>query len=246
MLVPGLLIFLLTPTSARPGDGIRTWERFSKLPYPEDKAFLYQTFPTGFMWAVGTAAYQVEGAWQKDGKGRSVWDTFTRSGNRVVTGDVGSDSYHNMAGDLRALRQLGVSHYRFSLSWSRIFPNGTRSSINTQGVQYYTRLLRGLKQAGVEPVVTLYHWDLPDNLQNVFGGWRDPRMVEMFRDYAEFCFSTFGSQVKFWITVDNPFIVAWHGYGTGVVAPGIKNEPDLPFKVGHHLLKVQRNVFKMF
>ncbi|XP_062870862.1 klotho [Trichomycterus rosablanca] len=248
---PWLLIYLggcalMKRTLAEPGDGMRTWDRFSKLPYPEDKAFLYDTFPKGFMWAVGTAAYQVEGAWQKDGKGKSVWDTFTRAGSRVVTGDVGSDSYHNQAGDLRALQQLGVSHYRFSLSWSRIFPNGTRSSRNAKGVEYYTSLIRGLKRMGVEPVVTLYHWDLPDSLQSAYGGWSNPLLVDLFRDYADFCFSTFGSHVKIWITMDNPFVVAWHGYGTGVVAPGIKNHPDLPFKVGHNLIKAHAAAWHVY
>ncbi|XP_076876324.1 klotho [Brachyhypopomus gauderio] len=233
-------------TVAEPGAGLHTWDRFSKLPYPDDKAFLYDTFPDNFMWTVGTAAYQVEGAWQKDGKGKSVWDTFTRGGNRVFTGDVGSDSYHNIPGDLRALQQLGVGYYRFSLSWSRIFSNGTKSSYNEKGVEYYKTLIRGLKKIKVQPVVTLYHWDLPDNLQSVYGGWNNSILVEMFKEYADFCFRTFGSDVKFWITMDNPFVVAWHGYGTGVVAPGIKNDPDLPFRVGHNLIKAHAAVWHLY
>ncbi|MCI4388203.1 hypothetical protein PGIGA_G00082900 [Pangasianodon gigas] len=237
---------LWTRAAAEPGAGMRTWDRFSKLPYPEDKAFLYDTFPEGFIWAVGTAAYQVEGAWQKDGKGKSVWDTFTRAGSRVFTGDVGSDSYHNLAGDLRALQQLGVTHYRFSLSWPRIFANGTRSTYNEKGVEYYRSLILGLKRIRVEPVVTLYHWDLPESLQNAYGGWSDPVLVDLFRDYADFCFQTFGSDVKFWITMDNPFVVAWHGYGTGVVAPGIKNDPDMPFRVGHNLLKAHAAAWHVY
>ncbi|XP_019725077.1 klotho isoform X1 [Hippocampus comes] len=223
--------------SAKSGAGIRTWARFNKLPYPGDKAFLHGTFPPGFMWAVGTAAYQVEGAFDKDGKGPSIWDTFTRDGNRMATGDVGSDSYHNAAADVRAIRQLGVSHYRFSLSWPRIFPNGTRGSLNEAGVRYYRGLLARLKEARVEPVVTLYHWDLPDALQQRLGGWTNPDMVEVFRDYADYCFRAFGDDVRWWITIDNPFVVARHGYGTGVVAPGVKGDPDLPFRVGHVLLK---------
>uniref|UniRef100_A0A673LDP1 Klotho-like n=1 Tax=Sinocyclocheilus rhinocerous TaxID=307959 RepID=A0A673LDP1_9TELE len=99
-------------------------------------AFLYDTFPDKFMWAVGTAAYSVEGAWEKDGKGKSIWDTFTRGGTRVSRGDVGSDSYHNIPGDLRALQQLGVSHYRFSLSWPRIFSNGTKESYNKKAIRF--------------------------------------------------------------------------------------------------------------
>lgn len=230
-------------TAAVPGTGLHTWDRFSKLPYPGDKAFLYDTFPDKFMWAVGTAAYSVEGAWEKDGKGKSIWDTFTRGGTRVSRGDVGSDSYHNIPGDLRALQQLGVSHYRFSLSWPRIFSNGTKESYNEKGVEYYKSLIRGLKEIKVQPVVTLYHWDLPESLQTLFGGWSNSVMVELFREYADFCFKTFGSDVKFWITIDNPFVVAWHGYGTGVVAPGIKNDSDLPFRVGHNLLKVIRAIY---
>ncbi|XP_061902953.1 klotho [Entelurus aequoreus] len=241
-----LLLLALACVSAKPNAGLRTWTRFDKLPYPGDKAFLYHVFPPGFMWAVGTAAYQVEGASDKDGKGPSIWDTFTRGGNRVATGDVGSDSYHNVAGDVRAIRQLGVSHYRFSLSWARIFPNGTRGSYNRAGVQYYRALLRRLKEARVEPVVTLYHWDLPESLQQRLGGWSSPHMVDIFRDYADFCFRAFGDDVKLWITIDNPFVVARHGYGTGVVAPGIKNHPDLPFTVGHILLKAHAAVWHLY
>lgn len=231
-------LVLFSVTVADPSAGLRTWDRFSKLPYPGDKAFLYDIFPDKFMWAVGTAAYSVEGAWEKDGKGKSIWDTFTRGGTRVSRGDVGSDSYHNIQADLRAIQQLRVTHYRFSISWSRIFSNGTKESYNRWGVEYYKNLIRGLKEIKVQPVVTLYHWDLPDFLQTRFGGWSNSILVEVFREYADFCFKTFGSDVKFWITIDNPFVVSWHGYGTGVVAPGIKNDSDLPFRVGHNLLKV--------
>lgn len=232
------LIVTVAGVTAKPNSGRKTWGRFSKLPYPGDKAFLYDTFPEGFMWGVGTAAYQVEGAFEKDGKGLSIWDTFTRGGNRLATGDVGSDSYHNVDADIRAIQQLGVTHYRFSLSWPRIFPNGTRGSYNERGANYYRTLIKKLKEIPVQPVVTLYHWDLPEHLQRSLGGWTNPQLVDIFRDYADFCFHTFGNDVKYWITIDNPFVVARHGYGTGVVAPGIKNDPDLPFRVGHILLKV--------
>ncbi|GAA6219817.1 klotho [Lates japonicus] len=242
-----LLTFLaLTSAAAKPNAGLKTWGRFSKLPYPGDKAFLYDTFPKDFIWAVGTAAYQVEGAFEKDGKGLSIWDTFTRGGNRMTTGDVGSDSYHNIHADVRAIKQLGVSHYRFSLSWSRIFPNGTRGSYNEIGTNYYRTLIKRLKESSVQPVVTLYHWDLPDHLQQTLGGWSNPELVGIFKDYADFCFKTFGDDVKYWITIDNPFVVARHGYGTGVVAPGIKNDPDLPFRVGHNLLKAHAAAWHLY
>ncbi|KAJ8412476.1 hypothetical protein AAFF_G00128120 [Aldrovandia affinis] len=252
MQVANLLLLFLTlsaevkTAAAGPGAGIHTWERFKKLPYPYDLAFLYDTFPDGFMWSVGTAAYSVEGAFEKDAKGLSVWDTFTRGGNRKATGDVGSDSYHNIQGDIRALQQLGVSHYRFSLSWPRIFSNGTRSSYNEKGAAYYKNLIQKLKEIGVQPVVTLYHWDLPDALQRIYGGWSNPTLVDLFKDYADFCFKTFGDDVKFWITIDNPFVVAWHGYGTGIMAPGIKNDPDLPFRVGHNLLKAHAAAWHVY
>ncbi|KAM7398157.1 hypothetical protein PAMA_006173 [Pampus argenteus] len=245
------LLVLLTSLAftcgtAKPNAGLKTWGRFSKLPYPGDKAFLCDTFPKDFIWAVGTAAYQVEGAFEKDGKGLSIWDTFTRGGNRMATGDVGSDSYHNIHADIRAIRQLGVSHYRFSLSWSRIFPNGTRGSYNEIGTNYYRTLIKKLKEIRVQPVVTLYHWDLPDHLQQSLGGWSNPELVGIFKDYADFCFQTFGDDVKYWITIDNPFVVARHGYGTGVVAPGIKNDPDLPFRVGHNLLKAHAAAWHLY
>ncbi|XP_072301744.1 klotho [Eucyclogobius newberryi] len=245
-----LLLLLLTGAAtgvtAKPNSGLKTWGRFSRLPYPGDKAFLHDTFPAEFMWAVGTAAYQVEGAFEKDGKGLSIWDTFTRGGNRLVTGDVGSDSYHNVHADVRAIRQLGVSHYRFSLSWARIFPNGTRGSYNEIGTNYYRALIKKLKEMRVQPVVTLYHWDLPEHLQQSLGGWTNPQLVDIFKDYADFCFHTFGDDVKTWITIDNPFVVAQHGYGTGVVAPGVKNNPELPFRVGHILLKAHAAVWHLY
>ncbi|KAK5609633.1 hypothetical protein CRENBAI_002155 [Crenichthys baileyi] len=242
-----LMTFLaLGSAGAKPHAGLKTWGRFSKLPYPGDTAFLYATFPRDFIWAVGTAAYQVEGAFEKDGKGLSIWDTFTRGGNRMTTGDVGSDSYHNINADIRAIRQLGVSHYRFSLSWSRIFPNGTRGSYNEIGTNYYRWLIKRLKEIRVQPVVTLYHWDLPEHLQLSLGGWSNPELVEIFKDYADFCFHEFGDDVKYWITIDNPFVVAQHGYGTGVVAPGIKNDPDLPFRVGHNLIKAHAAAWHLY
>uniref|UniRef100_A0A3Q2NNQ7 Klotho n=1 Tax=Fundulus heteroclitus TaxID=8078 RepID=A0A3Q2NNQ7_FUNHE len=241
-----LTVLLLGSAAAKPHAGLKTWGRFSKLPYPGDKVFLYDTFPGDFIWAVGTAAYQVEGAFEKDGKGLSIWDTFTRGGNRMATGDVGSDSYHNVHADIRAIRQLGVSHYRFSLSWSRIFPNGTRGSYNEMGTNYYRTLIKKLKEIRVQPVVTLYHWDLPEQLQQSLGGWSNPELVEIFKDYADFCFQAFGDDVKFWITIDNPFVVAQHGYGTGVVAPGIKNDPDLPYRVGHNLLKAHAAAWHLY
>ncbi|KAF3840935.1 hypothetical protein F7725_006797 [Dissostichus mawsoni] len=229
----GLLALLtclaFTSAAAKPNAGLKTWGRFRKLPYPGDKAFLYDTFPDDFIWAVGTAAYQWKARLRRT-QGALYLGHFYARWEPMATGDVGSDSYHNFRADIRAIKQLGVSHYRFSLSWSRIFPNGTRGSHNEIGIKYYRTLIKMLKDNRVQPVVTLYHWDLPDHLQQTLGGWSNPEMVGIFKDYADFCFQTFGDDVKYWITIDNPFVVARHGYGTGVVAPGIKNDPDLPFR----------------
>ncbi|KAG2456947.1 klotho [Polypterus senegalus] len=230
-----------------PGDGERTWLRFDQMPQPEDELFLYDTFPPDFVWAVGTAAYQVEGAFEKDGKGPSIWDRFTHRGNGTSSnGDEASDSYHQLQRDIHALSILGVTHYRFSISWPRVFPTGRSDSYNHAGVSYYRGLLNQLKKIRVQPVVTLYHWDLPDDLQRQYGGWSNPVVIELFKEYADFCFRTFGEDVKYWITIDNPFVVAWHGYGTGIVAPGIRSEPSLPFRVGHNLLKAHAAVWHLY
>ncbi|XP_043929155.1 klotho [Protopterus annectens] len=243
--------------TADPDAGKGVWKRFAELPRPEDDLFLYDTFPDGFMWSVGTAAYQIEGAWDGDSKGQSIWDNFTHGSSLwnsstntttspPVTGDVASDSYNNLEGDLLALQILGVTHYRFSISWPRIFPNGSVTSLNEAGVGYYSKLIQKLKQAGVEPVVTLYHWDLPQTLQDAFGGWTSESIVEIFKDYAEFCFRVFGESVKFWITIDNPYAIARHGYYTGKLAPGVRGDQGTLYRVGHNLIKAHAAVWHLY
>ncbi|XP_062983790.1 klotho [Elgaria multicarinata webbii] len=259
---PGLplllaLLLLCHPLAGEPGQGADTWSRFSRLPFPEDALFLYDNFPEGFSWGAGSAAYQVEGAWSLDGKGPSVWDTFAQRRRRATplqsgataapppSGDVASDSYHNVERDLEALSLLGVSHYRFSLAWARLLPNGTAPA-NLAGVRYYVRLLSGLRQLGVEPVVTLYHWDLPQHLQDAYGGWENPALVDLFRDYAELCFSHFGDHVRYWLTIDNPYLVAWHGYATGKLAPGVRGGRETGYRVAHNLLKAHAKVWHLY
>ncbi|KAI6078509.1 Klotho [Aix galericulata] len=240
-----LLLLLGQPLLGAPGQGSGTWARFARLPYPQDQLFLHDTFPDGFLWGVGSAAYQTEGGWRQEGKGASVWDTFAHrpatppgSGFTGPTGgDVASDSYNNLFRDAEGLRRLGVSHYRFSLAWARLLPNGT-APLNPAGLAHYDRLLGRLRALGVEPVVTLYHWDLPQHLQDTFGGWASPVLPELFRDYAELCFRHFGGQVRYWLTMDNPYVVAWHGYGTGRLPPGVRGGPRLGYRAAHHLLQV--------
>lgn len=220
-----------------PGCAENIWHRFESLPFPKDKLFLYDNFPQDFMWAVGTAAYQVEGGWKQDGRAPSIWDTHCHKDGRA-TGDVASDSYNNLYRDMAALQILGVSHYRFSISWSRLFPNGTDAGPSQAGYAYYRALIDRLKEMGTKPVVTLYHWDLPQRLQDIYGGWINESMVGVFETYATACFNLFGNDVKYWITIDNPYVVAWHGYSTGSLPPGIKGDKLLGYKAGHNLIKV--------
>ncbi|ELK09288.1 Klotho [Pteropus alecto] len=155
-----------------------------------------------------------------------------------ATGDVASDSYNNVLRDTEGLRELGVTHYRFSISWARVLPNGSAGAPNREGLRYYGHLLQRLRELGVEPVVTLYHWDLPQRLQDAYGGWANRALADHFRDYAELCFRHFGGQVKYWITIDNPYVVAWHGYATGRLAPGVRGSARLGYLVAHNLLLV--------
>ncbi|XP_020376097.1 klotho-like, partial [Rhincodon typus] len=230
-------LLLLWPTLVSlNGAGDGTWARFASLPYPEDNLFLHATFPEGFMWSVGTSAYQTEGAWQQDGKGVSVWDTFTHK-QLSANGDVASDSYNNIERDISAIQTLGVTHYRFSIAWTRIFPDGLLSSRNEVGLRFYSHFIQRLRDIGVEPIVTLHHWDLPQALQDRYGGWINETLVDRFSEYARFCFEAFGHRVKYWITIDNPYALAWHGYSTGKLAPGINGAPRVPYTVAHNLIK---------
>ncbi|XP_004449719.2 klotho [Dasypus novemcinctus] len=264
---PPLLLLLLAlggrPLRAEPGDGAQTWARFARPPAPEAAGLLHDTFPDGFHWAVGSAAYQTEGAWRQHGKGASVWDTFTHrppappggppaaarpSGPAPppATGDVASDGYHNVFRDTEGLRELGVTHYRFSISWARVLPNGSAGAPNREGLRYYRRLLERLRELGVRPVVTLHHWDLPQRLQDVYGGWAHRALADLFADYAELCFRHFGGQVKHWITIDNPYVVAWHGYATGRLAPGVRGGPRLGYLAAHNLLLAHAKVWHLY
>ncbi|KAL7983400.1 hypothetical protein Chor_000276 [Crotalus horridus] len=245
-------MFLCRPLAGKPGQGATTWSRFAQLPFPEDALFLYDTFPRGFLWGAGSSAYQVEGAWNRDGKGPSVLDTFAHSHAASFRnpaerpfGDTASSSYDHVERDLDGLSALAVSHYRFSLAWARLLPNGTAPA-NFAGLRYYARLLSGLRQRGIEPVVTLYHWDLPQALQDLYGGWENPVLIELFLDYAQFCFQHFGRQVRYWLTIDNPYLVAWHGYSTGRLAPGVRGGLEVGYKVAHNLLKAHAKVWHLY
>ncbi|XP_038609243.1 beta-klotho [Tachyglossus aculeatus] len=233
---------LLRAVLGSPGDPGSVWHKDpDSSPVDETQMFLYDTFPANFLWGVGTGAFPVEGSWSEDGKGPSIWDRFVRSDLDGLGGS--GDSYVFPDKDLSALDFLGVSLYQFSISWPRLFPDGTASTVNERGRRYYDALLDSLARRNIEPLVTLYHWDMPLALQEAYGGWKNESVIELFNDYATYCFRTFGDRVRYWITIHNPYLVAWHGYGTGIHAPGERGNLTAVYTVGHNLIKAHAKVW---
>ncbi|MFF9199759.1 GH1 family beta-glucosidase [Streptomyces sp. NPDC014779] len=193
-------------------------------------------FPAGFVWGASTAAYQIEGAAEEDGKGPSVWDTFVRRPGAVRdghTGDVACDHYHRLDEDVALMRRLGLGAYRFSVSWPRVLPAGA-GRVEPRGLDFYDRLVDALLGAGIEPTPTLFHWDLPQALEDR-GGWLDRETAYRFGEYAAVVAERLGDRVGRWITLNEPFVHMSFGYGFGVHAPGRALLLDaLP--VAHHQL----------
>ncbi len=195
-----------------------------------------RTFPDGFLWGAATAAYQIEGAAFEDGKGVSIWDTFCRQPGRILTGergDVACDHYHRWREDVALMQHLGLQSYRFSISWPRVLPFGTGQP-NPKGLDFYDRLVDGLIEAGIAPCVTLYHWDLPQALQDL-GGWANRDTALRFADYADLVFGRLGDRVPRWITHNEPIVTAEYGHRVGALAPGIR-DLRIAARVIHHLL----------
>lgn len=193
-------------------------------------------FPDGFLWGAATAAYQIEGAWNEDGKGESIWDRFCHTPGMIAdgsTGDVACNHYHRWPEDVASMAAMGVKAYRFSIAWPRIFPTGG-IQVEPRGVDFYRRLIAALREQDIQPVVTLYHWDLPQALQDR-GGWINRDTALRFAEYADFAFRTFGNDVPLWVTHNEPLIAAFFGYGNGTNAPGLRRSRDV-LTVGHHLL----------
>ncbi|XP_056647045.1 myrosinase 1-like [Diorhabda sublineata] len=183
-------------------------------PFPKER---------GFSFGTATAAYQVEGAWNEDGKGDSCWDYFTHTfPNKIVdstNGDIACDSYHKYKEDVALLKDIGVTHQRFSISWPRVLPNGLINQINQKGIDFYRNFIKLLKENGINPVVTLSHWDLPHNLQ-MQGGFQNNNFPDWFGDYARLCFENFGDDVEYWITFNEPTIQC-AGYGRNLFMPNV-------------------------
>ncbi|MFD0785395.1 GH1 family beta-glucosidase [Micromonospora azadirachtae] len=192
-------------------------------------------FPPGFVWGASTSAYQIEGAVKEDGRGESVWDTFSRTPGRTRngdTGDVAADHYRRYREDLDLMRDLGLGSYRFSIAWPRIQPDGTGAP-NQRGLDFYRRLVDGLHERGIAPMATLFHWDLPQTLQDA-GGWESRDTAYRFADYAEQVFRALGDRVPVWLTINEPKTVVQNGYLSGHHAPG-RQDPEAAYLVAHHL-----------
>ncbi|MGN9782460.1 GH1 family beta-glucosidase [Nonomuraea sp. ZG12] len=193
-------------------------------------------FPENFVWGAATASYQIEGAVKEDGRGQSIWDTFSHTPGKVAdgdTGDVACDHYHRYQDDVGLMRELRLAAYRFSVAWPRIQPDGSGPA-NPAGLAFYDRLVDELLEAGIAPYVTLYHWDLPQALEER-GGWVDRDTAYRFADYAALVHERLGDRVRDWATLNEPWVAAFLGYGNGVHAPGRKN-PAHAMRSAHHLL----------
>ncbi len=214
---------------------------------PERDALITGKFPEGFIWGSATSAYQIEGGWDADGKGESIWDKFAHDCrcNNCENGDVACDSYNQYETDVNLLKDLGVSHYRFSLSWPRIMPTG-EGDVNEAGLQYYDNLIDALIEAGIEPVITLYHWDLPQYLQEEYGGWENDTLADLFNTYADICYERYADRVNMWITFNEPYVVCWLGYGINVFAPGIDDPGYAPYRAAHTIIKAHAKAYHTY
>jgi beta-glucosidase len=200
----------------------------------ESLSFL--SFPQNFFWGAATSAYQIEGAWNVDGRGVSIWDTFSHQPGKTYQGDTGdkaADHYHRWEEDLEIMAQMGLKAYRFSIAWPRIFPEGI-GKVNRAGLDFYERLVDALLAKGIEPFPTLYHWDLPQALQDR-GGWPNRDTAYHFADCAKIVAARLGDRVTHWTTHNEPLVVAMAGHFLGVMAPGIQ-DPAAAAHATHHLL----------
>jgi beta-glucosidase len=195
-----------------------------------------KSFPGDFLWGVATASYQLEGAATLDGRGETIWDRFSHTPGTIRdrnTGDVACDHYRRFADDVAMMKEIGLRAYRFSIAWSRVFPEGT-GKVNARGLDFYKALVDALLKKGIIPMVTLYHWDLPQSLQDR-GGWGNRQTADHFADYAATLFGALGDRVSHWITLNEPWCVAFLGHANGIHAPGYRDFP-LAVNVSHHLL----------
>ncbi|KAG4070575.1 hypothetical protein HA402_011962 [Bradysia odoriphaga] len=215
--------------------------------YPE---WITGTFPEDFQWGLATASYQIEGAWNVDGKGENIWDTFTHRDVSPIfdgsDGDIACDSYNRYQVDVQLLKNMGVDFYRFSVSWSRVLSTGRLSGgVNAAGINYYNNLIDDLIAIGIEPMMTIYHWDLPQALQDD-NGWQNETIVNAYEEYANLLFSNFGDRIKKWITFNEPWVTCEMGHGSGDHAPGIKQPATAPYLCAHNVLRSHGRVYRLY
>ncbi|EEF50172.1 beta-glucosidase 12 [Ricinus communis] len=224
--------------------------------------FNRSSFPAGFLFGTAAASYQYEGAVNEDGKGLSIWDTFTHKYPERIAGganaDVAVDFYHRYQEDVNIMKNMGLDTFRFSISWSRVLPNGTvKGGVNKKGIDFYNNLINELLSQGIQPFVTLFHWDLPQALEDEYGGFLSPSIVHDFKNYAELCFKEFGDRVKHWITLNEPWSYSNTGYNMGLFAPGrcskfmnaacqAGDSATEPYLVGHHMLLSHAAAVKLY
>jgi len=196
--------------------------------------FKKSDFGENFIWGAAQASYQTEGEWDTDGKGKSIWDTFSQTKGKVErneNGNIATDFYHKFEKDLELMKSLNFKHFRFSFSWSRIFPEGI-GKVNLKGVEYYHNVIDKCKELGIEPWVTIYHWDLPQAIENK-GGWTNRQIIDWFSEYTNFVSTEYGSKVKNWMVLNEPLSFTVNGYMLGTMAPGKKGFSNFR-KAVHH------------
>ncbi|KAF7267972.1 hypothetical protein GWI33_018848 [Rhynchophorus ferrugineus] len=216
--------------------------------FADDYFVSNRRFPKNFKFGTASAAYQIEGGWDADGKGENIWDRSTHlypEKNSYQNGDIACDSYNKWEEDVELLKGMGVNTYRFSIAWSRVLPTGFVNSSNPAGIAYYKNLIAALKANNIEPLVTMHHWDIPTVLEDL-GGFTNPEMQEWFVDYARFLFEIYGDDVKEWITFNEPKQTCEHGYGTGALAPNIVSPGIKDYICGHNLIIAHGKAYRMY
>ncbi|KAF7988656.1 hypothetical protein HCN44_001229 [Aphidius gifuensis] len=209
----------------------------------------FSDIPKSLEIGIASSAYQIEGAWDIDDKSPSNWDTFSHNyPDKIaarVNGDVACDSYNKYADDIKWLKKGGFKFYRFSLSWSRILPAGSGTKTSKKGIDYYNRVIDKLIENNITPYLSIYHWDHPASLDDI-GGWLNSTIVEKFANYARIAFQEFGDRVKFWTTINEPYSICTHAYGTGYFAPGLKLNEVGAYKCGHNILKAHARAYEIY
>jgi beta-galactosidase len=204
-------------------------------------------FPKDFIWGTATSSYQIEGGAYEGGKGPSIWDAFSSIPGKThngETGEIACDHYHKYKEDIQLMKNMGIKAYRFSIAWARIMPTG-KGAVNEEGIRFYSDLIDALLEAGIEPWVTLYHWDLPLALQLEDDGWLGACISDHYTAFADVCFEQYGDRVKNWITLNEPWVVAMLGYGQGIFAPGRTSNSE-PYLVGHQLILAHAKAVKVY